>query len=447
MEEVILKHILRCPLSQSKYPCKYAFNENGQKKGNITMNAKKFSLIFSCIVSLSFLLQSGCDEQNSREPMLDPQWFNQPVWQQIRGSSNSTPVQENRIEQNVQSSKITFQQTSHDFGQIGLGSKHVCEFPFTNTGKSNLVITDVVNSCNCTLSMLENDKKEYAPGESGKIIAGYADLNSEVGEAIKHIYVYSNDVDNPKITLSLKVNLVAPIDYTPKQLSLSLVEKNGGCPPIIVKSLDNKPFSITGFQSTNNCITAKFNPQEKATQFVLEPQVDMNKLLIGSQDGVDGSFKINLSRPDCEVVSGTYYAPPRFSASPQRITISQADPTQAIIKTINITSNYDETFDIQPALSRSGIIRVLDTQKTRSGYQLTVQINPPRQDSDMKKFSDNINIDLKGITTIHIPCTGYYAGAKVPVATVEDIQKTKEECKTCGPKRIDNPTFNPNYRP
>jgi hypothetical protein len=414
--------------------------------GNMTMKAKKITLIFSCIASFSFVLLWGCDEQNSRSrPMLDPQWFNQPVWQQIRGSSNlSSAPQENNMEQNVQSPTMSFEQTSYDFGKIGLGSKHVCEFPFTNTGKTKLVISDVVNSCNCTLSMIENNKKEYAPGESGKIIAGYADLESEVGEAIKHIYVYTNDVDNPKITLALKVDVVAPVDYEPKRLALSLVDKNGGCPPIIVKSLDNKPFSITGFQSSNNCITVKFNPQEQNTQFVLEPQVDMDRLTRSAQDGVDGSFRINLSRPDCEAVSGTYYAPPRFSASPQRITISQANPSKSVIKTINIVSNYDEPFAIQPVLSRSGIIRILDTQRTRSGYQLTVEINPPRQSSQATKFSDDINIDLKGITTIHIPCTGYYPGAKVPL---QDIDDTKKECKTCGPKRIDNPTFNPGYKP
>ncbi len=408
------------------------------------MNTKKFIFIFSCIVSFSFLCQLGCEEQNSRDQStFDPQWFDQPVWQQIRDSSSSVKVPEKNIEQNIESPKISFKQTSHDFGQIGLGSRHVCEFTFTNTGKTNLVITDVENSCNCTLSSLADDKKEYAPGESGKIIAGYVDIQSEVGEAIKHIYVYSNDVENPKITLSLKVNLVAPIDYEPKKLTLSLLDKNGGCPNIVVRSLDGKPFSITGFQSTNNCISAKFNPQEKSTRFELQPQVDMDKLLRGSYNNEVGSFRINLSRSDCEVVSGTYYAPPRFSASPQRITISQADPSKSVIKTINIVSNYNESFDIQPVLSNSGIVRIIDTQKTRTGYQLTAQINPPSHDSRTTSFSDDINITLLGVGTIEIPCSGYYPGAKMPLP-VDDSDKG---CKFCGTKRLDDPRFNSGYKP
>jgi hypothetical protein len=408
------------------------------------MKINRFTLIISCIFCCIFLFQYGCEEQAASQRGVSPEWFNQPVWQQIRSSSSDAQVpppapglQEARnsgIPKQVP--KITFAAMSHDFGRIAPGStNNICEFAFTNTGNTNLLISDLRNSCSCTLSLLENDKREYAPGESGKILAGYTD--TELGQAIKHIYVFTNDPINPRVELAIKAEVVAPIDFEPKKINLSLISNNGDCPQIIVRSLDNQPFAITGFQSTNDCITVNYNPQVNATRFVLQPQVDMVKL---RRNPPDGGFKINLSRPDCEVVSGTFYTPPRFSANPHNITISQADPQKSVIKTINIVSNYEENFTIRPSLSDKGIISIIDTQKTRSGYQLTVQINPPVPDNKTKMFSDSITIVLEGVGNIVIPCNGYYPGATVPLGEDDG------ECKTCGPKRIDNPTFNPGYK-
>ena len=366
------------------------------------------------------MFQTGCDEQNSRPGIFDQEWFNQPVWQQLRASSAANmTVPEKNIEQNNQMPQINFKTISYDFGPISPGSLHSCEFIFTNTGNSDLIISNVETSCSsCTHALLENDKKVYAPGESGKVIADYTD--TELGQTLKHIYISSNDPVNPRAQLAIMADLVAPIDYEPKRLNLSLISANGGCPPIVVKSLDNQPFSITGFQSTYDFIKVDYNPQAKATQFVLQPKVDMDKL---SKIPSDGNFTINLSRADCQVVSGTYYIPPRFLASPQMIVVNQADPRKSVIKTINIVSNYNESFSIQPSVSRSGIVSIIGVQPTRTGYQVTVQINPPKPDAQARMFSDNINIALRGIGNIQVPCNGYYPNTPAPTE--------EEECTTC----------------
>ena len=39
------------------------------------------------------------------------------------------------------------------------------------------------------------------------------------------------------------------VNIEPKKLDLSLKAQNANCPDIVVKSLDGRPFSITGFQS------------------------------------------------------------------------------------------------------------------------------------------------------------------------------------------------------
>lgn len=370
------------------------------------MNFKRFTEILSKVILCSLFLI-----QNSAQSALHAQ------------TANTT--------QNNKGPKITFEQLSYDFGNIRPGSTdNVCIFVFKNTGNADLIISDIENSCSCTLSKLANDKKVYAPGESGQILAGYTD--TQLGQVLKHIYISSNDPGNPKAELAIKAAIVAPIDYT-KKLELSPLKDNGGIDDIVVKSLDNKPFSITGFQSTNNCIEVQFNPQEKATQFVLKPKVDMVKI---KNSASDGSFKISLSHPDCEVVSGTFSAPSRFATSPRMISISNADPKKPVVKTINIVSNYNETFSVQ-ASSSNHIVSILDTKQTRNGYQVTVEIKPPAPSANAKAFKDDIKISVNGSESFTIPCNGYYPGTTAPKET--EAQK----CKVCGPKSLDNPQFNP----
>lgn len=398
------------------------------------MKPDRFTLISSCIVCISLFFQLGCQEEASNSQKFDEQWY-QSIWPQTNPSQaysrTSQPVPEENYPQAKRTPHIAFKAMSHDFGEIRPGSKYnVCEFVFTNTGDAPLVISEIQTSCNCTPAFLENDKREYAPGESGKVLAGYKD--TELGEMIKHIYIASNDPVNPVSELAIKAVVVGAIDCEPKTLNLSLIKENGGCPQIVVKSLDNKPFAITGFQSTGNAITVNFNPGVTATKFILTPSVDMTKLSGSPQ----GNFRISLSRSDCELVSGTYYSPPRFSASPQRILITSADPKKSVIKTINVISNYDEDFSIDPSLSGKGIVSITDIKPIGSGYQLTVEIDPPAQESSRNRmFSDNISIGLKGIGNIQIPLNGYYPGATVP------LSEQSEKCKTCGPVRIDLPSM------
>ncbi len=63
--------------------------------------------------------------------------------------------------------KITFKETSFDFGTVDEGEEVNHTFEFTNTGKAPLLISDARSSCGCTVP--EWPKHPIPPGESGKI--------------------------------------------------------------------------------------------------------------------------------------------------------------------------------------------------------------------------------------------------------------------------------------
>lgn len=63
--------------------------------------------------------------------------------------------------------KLKFDKTEHDFGVINEGDIVETVFKFTNSGKSELIITSAKGSCGCTVP--EWPKQPIMPGETGEI--------------------------------------------------------------------------------------------------------------------------------------------------------------------------------------------------------------------------------------------------------------------------------------
>jgi len=149
--------------------------------------------------------------------------------------------------------RISFEKTVCDLGDVGQGTKNTCEFKFTNTGSADggLKIGNIKRTCGCTV--FELDRKEYAPDRTGTIRVSYI-AGKATALIQKHIYVPSNDKDNPKVKLTIKARVVQMVEVAPQKLQLSLRKENAGIPDIRLASKDGKPFSIKGFKSTNNCI-------------------------------------------------------------------------------------------------------------------------------------------------------------------------------------------------
>jgi len=89
--------------------------------------------------------------------------------------------------------RIDFEKTNHDFGQLDFGSDGVCEFVFSNSGSSPLVIANVKSSCGCTIP--EWTKEPIKAGEKGSIRVSYDTYR--IGSFTKSITVYSNAQNSP----------------------------------------------------------------------------------------------------------------------------------------------------------------------------------------------------------------------------------------------------------
>ena len=100
---------------------------------------------------------------------------------------------------------ITFEKTSHDFGQIIRGERVSYRFKFKNTGKLPLIISDVPSSCGCTVP--EFSKLPVSPGEEGYVLVTF-NSQTENGYRTKTVTVVSNA--QPRMqTLTINANVVS----------------------------------------------------------------------------------------------------------------------------------------------------------------------------------------------------------------------------------------------
>ncbi|MCK4753062.1 MAG: DUF1573 domain-containing protein [Planctomycetes bacterium] len=298
--------------------------------------------------------------------------------------------------------EITFDETVHDFGEVGPGSKNKCEFRFTNTGKGLLKVDKKIKtSCGCTVPEL--DKEEYTPGESGIIKVSYH-VSSKPGESTKHMYVKTNDKNNPKVTLDVKAKVVKKVDYKPAKLKISLKAGEPDYDDITLKSLDENTFAIKSFTSTGNLITYVYDPAVKAKEFIIKPKINMKKF----QKTLRGSIKIGLTHPGCNRVVIPFEVLPEFTVTPSVISLLRATPGKQIERELWVLNNYGEEFEIGAVTSRKDFVKVLEQKKFGKRYKFKVQITPPPK-GESNSFSDKFLIKIKDGSQLEVVCRGYYA--------------------------------------
>lgn len=342
-------------------------------------------LAFGCIL----LLQAGCQEKAELAVDSEPSL-----------TVPAKPVTESATEA---APEITFEKLTCDLGEIGPGTKHPCEFRFTNTGDSLLKIKPVQSKCSCALGRLT--KREYEPGESGAIKVKSFSAPVRPGTTKQNLFVYSNDEKNPKITLTVKAKVKMNIDYEPKRLKLLLKTENADCAEITLRSVDNEKFAIRRFKSTADCIKADIDPSVEATKFVLQPKVDMKII----QRALNGHVNIGLTHPGCKAITIPYEALPRFKVDPPAVMIYKAEPEKPVTKEIWVLNNYDEDFEIESASSKKGIVKVLTQQRVDKSYKFELQITPPPADDKMRIFMDTFIVNVKGGEKLEIRCRGFYS--------------------------------------
>ena len=100
----------------------------------------------------------------------------------------------------TQGAEISFDKSTHDYGQIEKSANGECVFVFTNTGNQPLKISNAKGSCGCTVPQWP--REEIAPGATGEIKVRYD--TKRVGVINKSVTIQSNAMNSDNITRAKK---------------------------------------------------------------------------------------------------------------------------------------------------------------------------------------------------------------------------------------------------
>ncbi len=93
-----------------------------------------------------------------------------------KADAEATSSEESASVTSVNAPIMTFEKIEHDFGVIQEGQSVEYTFTFTNTGKSDLIISNAQGSCGCTVPEYPQNIP-IAPGGTGDIRVGFNSSN------------------------------------------------------------------------------------------------------------------------------------------------------------------------------------------------------------------------------------------------------------------------------
>ncbi|MBP8305127.1 MAG: DUF1573 domain-containing protein [Phycisphaerae bacterium] len=286
--------------------------------------------------------------------------------------------------------RIAFDMVVCDLGDVSPGTRHTGRFTFTNAGDAPLQIAEVKKCCGVVADL---DRQELSPGERGVLTVVYTS-GSLAGSVARQLHVLSNDPAKPDVLLTIRAKIVLKVVCEPQRLSLLLKGENAGCPELTLTSIDNQPFSIKSFMSTDNCLTADVDTSAQATRFVLRPTANLERL----QGHSSGAIRITVAHPECDRVDVPFTVLPRFGVRPTMFVETNVNPQTPIVRDFSVQSNYGEAFEVESVSSEHGSVKVLDQVKAGNGFKFKVEITPaPRTGGkEGATFRDVLYVKTKG---------------------------------------------------
>ncbi|MCB0317664.1 MAG: DUF1573 domain-containing protein [Bdellovibrionales bacterium] len=308
-------------------------------------------------------------------------------------------------EDETQAPKIKITEPVFDFGTVTQGSKVEHSFNLVNEGNADLQIQRVIPSCGCTASTASKDV--LAPGEEGMIETSF-DTTGFSGSKTKTVRVYTNDIDNPIIMLSLKGEIEPDVIVEPKRVFFGEVIKGlnpGGLQQeITIKVKENSEVNLGDIKVYSKNVEIKelkSSNKEKKLLVSLKPDAPVGELRERAVVSLTGARRQSVNIPIFASVKGNLRVDPRTLS----FGIIEGDEMiKRSVKLENLGSEKIELTGIESSEDSVGV-KYKELKKGKI-YQIDVSIDPKTLTKDLRasvkvstnsKENETVSFNVYGI--------------------------------------------------
>jgi hypothetical protein len=307
--------------------------------------------------------------------------------------------------------KIQFTTNFFDFGKITASETISGAFEFKNVGDGILKVDPPQASCDCTEPSVKPDT--LAPGETGKIL--YTIKLERALNGQRTIRVHSNDPESPAVTLTMQMDYTPLYEMNPKTLRIMVpAGKDEARVNFTVTRIDGKPLGIDRFKTSQEWISAAFDPSFKPEDSSGQVNITVRRpagppTLINAKVELwgndQGGHPLQTLSLTGEIFGEFAAIPPRLYWVIPDFGKNKADyPAEALTRKIQLISILGHEVDIKSATSDlKGMNVQVVPKEARKTYDLVLKFDELPQVFTNTKVT--IETSLASLPKIEVPLT------------------------------------------
>ncbi len=273
-----------------------------------------------------------------------------------------------------------------DFGEVGRGKSVSHEFVIENRGDAPLEIRDIRAPCACTVVK----PIDVIPPNSKASLHVELDTTTLVGPASRQIYVFTNDPNNPRVTLTLEVESTPWVNAAPGYVRYIIVQgfddtKNDSTLKQTLYARENADFEVVSVESEIPFIEASFHeaaPQERNPDILGQQWIVETRIRPDAEVGpITGHINVKLSHPEqpALAIPASGFVRPVFAMTPTKASFGDVvfEPDAEMRGSIQIRNFATEPIAVTDTeVDVPGITAAIEAKEEGRIYFLHLLLDP-----------------------------------------------------------------------
>lgn len=283
--------------------------------------------------------------------------------------------------------KASFAEKSFDFGTVSAGTIVSHAFSFKSVGNTSYKVARIVSGCGCTA--VSSSDESIEPGDSGFIKVDF-DTTGFSGKKSKMVRVYSNDIDNPELTLTISGTVVSDVEIVPPTVFLGEIVQGSSPEP---KSFSVSVRKESGFKISSVTSFSKFFKIEALESGAAKSGSDLHSYKVRVDPltpvgEIRDRILVNLQK---DTVSSYMTVPVLgkvvglISIEPAQISFGIVEGSKILERSATLTNKGTEPVEVLSVRSDSDAVSA-EFEPIEAGrkYLIKVKVDPELLKSDMR---------------------------------------------------------------